>query len=116
MLHAWRNETIDLLKDFQTYQDRFEVLKDVIEQNRKQYEHRTEALDQAVQDIESEESSTVVTPNAQYRDKQDKEIGSKASELFGCSDPSKDKQLVEYDLINIYPRTNDEEDQILSNL
>ena len=29
---AWRNETTDLLKDFQTYQDRFEVLKDVIKQ------------------------------------------------------------------------------------
>ena len=46
---AWRNETTDLLKDFQTYQDR-------LEQNRKQYEHHTEALDQVVQDIESEES------------------------------------------------------------
>ncbi len=38
---AWRNETTDLLKDFQTYQDRFEVLKEVIEQNRKQYEPHT---------------------------------------------------------------------------
>ena len=92
---AWRNETTDLLKDFQTYQHRFEVLE-----NRKQYEHHTEALDQAVQDIESEESCTVVAPNAQYRDEQDKEIGSKASELFGCFDPGKDKQHVEHDLIN----------------
>ncbi len=116
---AWRNETTDLLKDFQTYQDRFEVLKDVIEQNRKQYEHHTETLDQAVQDIESEESSTVVAPNAQYRDEQDKEIGSKASELFGCFDPGKDKQHVEYDLINdigIYPRTNDDEELLVKRL
>ena len=116
---AWRNETTDLLKDFQTYQDRFEVLKDVIEQNRKQYEHHTEALDQAVQDIESEESSTVVAPNAQHRDEQDKEIGSKASELFGCFDPGKDKQHAEYDLINdigIYPRTNDDEELLVKRL
>ncbi len=116
---ASRNETTDLLKDFQTYQDRFEVLKDVIEQNRKQYEHHTEALDQAVQDIESEESSTVVAPNAQYRDEQDKEIGSKASELFGCFDPGNDKQHVEYDLINdigIYPRTNDDEELLVKRL
>ena len=28
---AWRNETTDLLKDFQTYQDWFEVLKDMKE-------------------------------------------------------------------------------------
>ncbi len=116
---AWRNETTDLLKDFQTYQDRFEVLKDVIEQNRKQYEHHTEVLYQAVQDIESEESSTIVARNAQYRDEQDKETGSKASELFGCFDPGKDKQHVEYDLINdigIYPRTNDDEELLVKRL
>ena len=87
---AWRNEMTDLLKDFQTYQDRFEVLKDMIEQNRKQ-----------------------------YRDEQDKEIGSKASELFGCFDPGKDKQHVQYDLINdigIYPRTNDDEELLVKRL
>ena len=39
---AWRNETTDLLKDFQTYQDRFQVAKDEIEQNRKQYENHTD--------------------------------------------------------------------------
>ena len=116
---AWRNETTDLLKDFHTYQDRFEVLKDMIQQNRKQYEHHTEALDQAVQDAESKESSTVVAPNAQYRDEQDKEIGSKSSELFGCFDPGKDKQHVEYDLINyigMYPRTNDDEGLLVKRL
>ncbi len=116
---AWRNETTDLLKDFQTYQDRFEVLKDITEQNRKQYEHHTEALDQAVQDIESEESSTVVAPNAQYRDEEDKEIDSKASELFGCFDPGEDKQHVVYDLINdigIYPRTNDDVELLVKRL
>ena len=110
---AWRNEGRDLLKDFQTYQDRFEVAKDEIKQNRKQYENHSDILDQAVQDIENEESAgNIVAPNTQYRDEQDKEIGSKFSELFGCFDPGKDKQHAEYDLINdigIYPRTNDEE-------
>ena len=33
---AWRNETTDLLKDSETYQDRFEVVKDEIERNRNQ--------------------------------------------------------------------------------
>jgi hypothetical protein len=72
-----------------------------------------------VQDIESEESSSVVAPNAQYRDEQDKEIGSKASELFGCFDPGKDKQHAEYDLINdigIYARTNDDEELLVKRL
>ena len=51
---AWRNEGRNLLKDFQTYQDRFEVAKDEIKQNRKQYENHTDILDQAIQDIENE--------------------------------------------------------------
>ena len=116
---AWRNETTDLLKDFQTYQDRFEVVKDEIKQNRKQYENHTDVLDQAVQDIESEESGNIVAPNAQYRDEQDREIDSKLSELFGCFDPGKDKQYAEYDLINdigIYPRTNDDEELVVKRL
>ena len=116
---AWRNETTDLLKDFQAYQDRFEVAKDEIKQNRKQYENHTDVLDQAVQDIESEESGSIVAPNAQYQDEQDREIGSKLSELFGCFDPGKDKQHAEYDLINdigIYPRTNDDEELVVKRL
>ena len=56
---AWRNENTDLLKDSETYQDQFEVVKDEIEQNKKQYEHHTDVLDQAVQDIESEESGNI---------------------------------------------------------
>ena len=42
---AWRNEGRDLLKDFQTYQDRFKVAKDEIKQKRKQYENHTDILD-----------------------------------------------------------------------
>ena len=116
---AWRNETTDLLKDVQTYQDQFEAVKDEIEQNKKQYENHTEILDQAVQDFESEESGNIVAPNAQYRDEQDREIGSKVSELFGCFDPGKDKQHTEYDLINdigIYSRTNDDEKLVVKRL
>ena len=71
---AWRNATKDLLKDSQTYH-RFQVVKDEIEQNRKTYENHTELLDQAVENIEREESSNIVAPNSQYRDEQDKEIG-----------------------------------------
>ena len=72
-----------------------------------------------MQDIESEEFGNVVAPNAQYRDEQDKDIGSKESELFGCFDPGKDKQHTEYDLINdigIYPRTNDDEELVVKRL
>ena len=116
---AWRNETTDLLKEFQTYQDRLEDVKDLIELNREQYENHTEILDRAVQDIESEEFGNVVAANAEYRDEKDKEIGPKLSELFGCFDPGKDKQHAEYDLINdigVYPRTNDDEELVVKRL
>ena len=166
---SWRNETTDRLQDCETYQDRFEVVKGENKQNRKQYENHTDVLDQAVQDIESEECGNIAAPNAQYsgaassisegaifiyscsgqlssfeiksiskellssfeidliskelncpeheymnmapslielaaplaqyRDEQDKEIGSKFSDLYGCFDPGKDKQHAEYDLI-----------------
>ncbi|XP_028405756.1 uncharacterized protein LOC114528326 [Dendronephthya gigantea] len=49
---ACRNENTDLLKDSKNYQYQYEIVKDVIEQNRKQYENHTEVLDQAVQDVE----------------------------------------------------------------
>ena len=62
----WRNEK-DLLKDYNTYQDRFEEVKDLIEENIKQYENHSEVLDQTVQDIESETSENIVAPNAQYK-------------------------------------------------
>ena len=80
---AWKNETTDLLKDSQTWQELFEVVKNEIEQNRKQYEHHVEILDQAVQDIESEECGSIIAPNTQYRDEQDAEIGSKL--IFSCN-------------------------------
>ena len=116
----WRNEKKDLLKDFNTYhQDRFENVKGLIKQNRKQFENHSEVLDQAVQDIESEVNENIVAPNAQYRDEQDKEIGSNVSELFGCFDPGKDKQHSEYGLINdigIYSKTNDDEELVVKRL
>ena len=37
------NEKKDLLKDFHTYQDRFEDVKHVINENRQQYENNSEA-------------------------------------------------------------------------
>ena len=108
-----------MLKNFNTYQDRFEHIKELVEENRKQYEHHSAVLDHALQEIEREENENIVAPNAQYRDEQDKEIGSNVSELFGCFDPSKDKQHSKYDLMNdigIYPRTNDDEELVVKRL
>ena len=115
----WRNEKKDVLKNFNTYQDRFEHIKELIEENRKQYENHSAVLNHALQEIERDASENIVAPNAQYRDEQDKEIGSNISELFGCFDRGKDKQYSEYDLMNdigIYPRTNDYEELVVKRL
>ena len=115
----WRNEKKDLLKDFNMYQDRFETVKDLVEEHRKQYENHSEILDQAVQGIESEANENIVAPNAQYRNEQDKEIGSNVSELFGCFDLGNDKQHSEYNLMNdigMYPRTNFDEELVVKRL
>ena len=60
-----------------------------------------------------------MAPNSQYRDEQNKEIGSKFGDLYECFNPGKDKQHSEYDLINdigIYPRTNDDEELVMKRL
>ena len=73
MLYSvWRNETTDLLKDSDNYQDQFEAVKDEIEHNRKQYKNLTDMLDHTLQDIESEESSNIVAPNSQYCNEQNR--------------------------------------------
>ena len=115
----WRNEKKDLLKDFQTYQDRFKTIKDLIEKNSKEYENNCDVLDNAIQEFECEHLSNVVAPNAQYRDEQDREIGPKVSELFGCFDPGKDKQYGKYDLTNdigIFARTDDNQEVLVRRL
>ena len=72
-----------------------------------------------VHDLRGNPASLVGYYYSQYQDEQDREIGSKLSELFGCFDPGKDKQHAEYDLINdigIYPRTNDDEELVVRRL
>ena len=49
---SWRNEKKDILKDFKTDQDRFETVKNQIEQNSKNYENNSEVIDSAVEQIE----------------------------------------------------------------
>lgn len=116
---SWRNESKDLIQNCETYQERYEQLKNTIVQNRKQYECHTEVLDNAMENIEHDELEEFpdVAPNAQHIDKQDQEIGAKPSALFGCFDPSTNKQNSQYGLmddIGIFPRTNDDEDLVVN--
>ena len=117
----WRNENKDLMKNCQSYQERYEQLKSTVAQNRHQYDCHAEVLDDAIENVENDELEEFVdvAPNTQHRDEQDQEIGTKPSPLFGCFDPGTNKQHNQYDLmddIGIFPRTNDDEDLVVKRM
>jgi len=114
----WQKESIDLIKDCQTYQERFEQVKDEVISNRHQYEYHSEILDKAMEDMNNAECDNFdnVAPNAEHINQQDCTIKDKPSELFGCFDPGKNKQHSQYDLlddIGIFPRSNDQEELVV---
>jgi len=105
---SWRKESSDLIKDCQTYQERFEQIKDEIVCNRRQYEYHSEVLDKAMDDLNNIKYDNFdnVAPNAEHLNNQDCAVKQKPSELFGCFDPGKNKQHSQYDLlddIGIFP-------------
>ena len=117
----WRKEGTDLIKECQTYQDRFEQVKDEVLYNRHQYEYHSEMLDKAMDDINNAEYESFhnIAPNAEHINKQDSAFQGKPSELFGCFDPGNNKQHKQYDLlddIGIFPRNNDDEELLLKRM
>ena len=114
----WRKENTDLIKDCQTYQERFQQVKEEILNNRCQYEYHSEMLDKAMRDINDRDYDSFdnIAPNAEHINKQDCANKSKPSELFGCFDPGKNQQHSHSDLLDdmgIFPRSNDEEDLVI---
>ena len=117
----WRKEHIDLIKDCQTYQERFEQVKDEVISNRHQYEYHSEILDKAMEDMNNTECDNFdnVAPNAEHINQQDCAVKEKPSELFACFDPGKNRQHNQYDLldgIGIFPRSNDQEELVVKRM
>ena len=113
----WRNEETDLIKNFCTYQQHFEQVKNEVTKNKCQFEYHSEILDKAMEDMRNAECDSFdsVAPNAEHINKQDCVVKVKPSELFGCFDPGKNKQHSQYDLlddIGIFPRSNDQEELV----
>ena len=120
---SWRKETTVLIRDCQTYQERFKQVKDDILSNRQQYEYHSEILDKAVDYMymhNSEwENFDTVAPNTKHINKQDCAVKNQPSECFGCFDPGKSKQHSQYDLlddIGIFPRNSDEENLVIKRM
>ena len=117
----WRKENIDLIKDCQTYQERFEQAVDEVISNRHHYEYHSEMLDKAMQDMNNAECDNFdnVAPNAEHINQQDCSVKDKPSDLFGCFDPGKNKQYNQYDLlddIGIFRRSNDQEELVVKRM
>ena len=114
----WRKENIDLIKDCQNYQERFEQAVDEVISNRNHYEYHSEMLDKAMEDMNNAECDNFdnVAPNAELINQQDCSVKDKPSDLFGCFDPGKNKEYNQYDLlddIGIFSRSNDQEELVV---
>ena len=108
----WRKEHIDLIKDCQTYQERFEQVKDEVISNRHQYEPHSEILDKAMEDMNNAECDNFdnVAPNAEHINQQDCTVKDK---------PSENKQHNQYDLlddIGIFPRSSDQKELVVKRM
>ena len=113
----WHNENTDLLRGCETYQERFNKVKELVLCNRQNYEYHSEILDKAREDLDNDHSENIicddVAPIAQHINEQESATKQKPSELFGCFEPGNNKQHSQYDLpddIRIFPRCDDQEE------
>ena len=123
MLYSpWRKENTDLLSGCESYQERFNQINEVVLGNRQNYEHHSEILDKAMEDLDNDNLENIfdsVAPNAQHNNEQDIAKKQKPSELFGCFDPGNNKQHSQYDLLDdmgIFPRSNDQEELLVKRI
>lgn len=120
MLYApWRKENTDLLGHCETYQERFNQVKEQLLCNRLNYEYHSDLLDKAMEHFDNDHFDDSVAPNAQHINDQDSAKKQKPSELFGCFDPGSNKQHSQYDLlddIGIFPRCDDQEDLLVKRI
>ena len=117
----WRNESIDSIKDCESFKEHFEQVKDEIITNKEQYEYHSQILDKAMEDMNNVECDNFdnVAPNAEHVNEQDCAVKDKSSELFGCFQPGKSKQHNQYALLNdigIFPKSNDEEELVIKRM
>ena len=117
----WRNEQKDLIKECQTYQERYQQVESIVNSNKEQYEYHSDILEKAIQDLTETDNTCddPVAPNTQHINEQDGAVKTKHSKFFGCFDPGTNKQHSQYDLFDdmgILPRHNDQEELVQNRL
>ena len=110
-----------MIKECQTYQERFEQVKDEVLYDRRENEYHSEILDKAMEDMNNTECDSFdsVAPNAEHINNQDYAVKDKPRELFGCFDPGKNKHHTQYDFLDdicIFPRSNDQEELVIKRI
>ncbi|XP_020620270.1 ATP-dependent DNA helicase PIF1-like [Orbicella faveolata] len=80
----WRKESKDLIKDYRTFQERFEQVKDEGISNRHQYECHSEILDKAMEDMNNAECDNFdnAAPNAEHVNQQDCAVKDKPNDAL----------------------------------
>ena len=90
----WRNEQKDLIKDCQTYQERYQQVELIVNNNKEQYDRHSDILEKAIEDLNENDNTSddPVAPNTQHINEQD-------AALFGCFDPGTNKQHSQYTVV-----------------
>ena len=84
----WHDETTDLVGAASTYEDRYKEIKDIVEQNRSQYELHVEDLDEAVNNLQEvddlQDGWDQVAPHAENQEARggDLEIDNEQGEAY----------------------------------
>lgn len=68
LFHPWRNEK-DLISSFKTYQEHCNLLQVSFKDKEAEYNHNTEAVDQAIESLDTESNDfthDVIAPNTEH--------------------------------------------------
>ena len=103
LFYPWRDEHKDLLDDCPTYSMRYQCLMHLIAVNAKQYDHKCEALDKAIesaefQAIQSDDAMDQIAPSNIQQQCDDETEGTSENSDFVFFNPKRTLQQQNYDV------------------
>ena len=118
----WRDELKDLLAGYSSYSDHYHAQKYSIDTKRIEYEKNAEALEQARERLQAEESDELgvpddVAPVTEHLESLDAEEGTQQSREYVFFDPDRPSAHSTYDIatdIGLYPTAVGQEVQMLA--
>ena len=95
---CWRNDEIDLLAGFESYEESFNAKVEEISRNKLNFEN-IDDYENLLEYVEEERLGSVIHPEAQHQESVDAEEGLSRSVTFGCFDPGVGASEQDYDLV-----------------